>query len=354
MEMRNLQNVTGKIISISAFIFTTTFFVNCNKPEDIDTYLNELYNDGKLNGNVLIVKNDSVFYENSFGYADAAKTIKLNRYHGFNIGSIYKEMPAVAILKLQEEGKLGLNDKLKMHVPDLPGWSEQITIKSLLQYSSGLPKMKFDEHFGNGITVTEEILMNDLRNVEELEFDPETDYLYTNYSPMLLIRIVENITKQDFQVYAQNNLFTPYGINQIKVNRQYPYLDKELMAVPFNEDFEEDDYSIQVDWILTGYTTSDIHKWFKHLDSFNIISKESMQFLSEEAVRGDNIQAPLGRGDWENGDLRLHLHHGSSASYESLVRHYKQDGIMIILMTNQKHGNVHDIADQLYELSTRS
>ena len=353
LEMKIPPNVIRKITFIIA-LFSTTLFINCSGPKDFDTYLTNLHEDGKLNGNVFVIKNDTVLYENSFGYADAAKTIPLNKNHRFNIGSIEKEMPAVAIMKLEEEGKLKLNDKLSLHVPGLPKWSQQITVKSLLQYSSGLPKMKFDEHFRNGITVTEGILMNDLQNVKELEFKPETDYLYTNYSPMLLREIVENVTQQNFQFYAQNNLFAPHGLEQVKVNSQYPYLDKELLAVPFNEDFEEDNYSINVDWVLTSYTASDLHNWFKNLDSFNIVSKESMQFLSEEAIRGDNIQAPLGRGDWENGDLSLHLHHGSSASYESLVRHYKQEGIMIIIMTNQKHGNVHDIADQLYKLSTRS
>jgi hypothetical protein len=274
--------------------------------------------------------------------------------HRFNIGSIYKEIPAVAILKLQEEGNLQLNDHLSMYVTDLPEWAEQITIKSLLQYSSGLPKMKFDEHFSNGITVTEEILMNDLRNVRELQFKPGTNYLYTNYSPMLLSKIVEHIIKQDFQSYAQNHLFAPYGINHIKVNSQYPYLDKTSMAIPFDEAFKEDDYTIKVDWVLTGYTASDLYNWFKHLDSFNIVSRESMKILSQEAIQGDNIQSPLGRSDWENGDIKLHLHHGSSASYESLVRHHKQDKIMIILMTNQKQGNVHDIADELYRLAKKS
>jgi hypothetical protein len=75
--------------------------------------------------------------------------------------------------------------------------------------------------------------------------------------------------------------------------------------------------------------------------------------LSEEAIQGNNIQAPLGRVDWESDDLKLHLHHGSSQSYECLVRNYKEDRLMIILLTNQKHGNLHDIADKIHELSQR-
>ncbi|WP_017731586.1 hypothetical protein [Nafulsella turpanensis] len=79
-----------------------------------------------------------------------------------------------------------------------------------------------------------------------------------------------------------------------------------------------------------------------------------MQLLSEEAMEGDNIQSPLGRCDWEGDDIQLHLHHGSTENYEGLVRNYKQNGLMIILLTNQEHKNLYDIADNIYELSPRS
>lgn len=334
------------------FSLLLVFFTgSCSRHQDIDTYLQKIYTDGKLNGNVLVIKNDTVLYENSFGYADAAKTVNLNKNFRFNIGSIYKEIPAVAIMQLHEEGKLELNDNLSLYVPDLPKWSDRITIKSLLQYSSGLPKMKFNEHFSNGITVTEKLVLNDLKHVKELEFAPETDYLYTNYSPLLLMKIVESITRQDFPSYAQQKLFDPHGLQHIKINRQYPYLDTANMAIPFNKDLEEDNYQIAYRGVLFSATTNDMYYWFKHLDSFDILSKESVEFLSQEAKSGRNIQAPLGYCKWKNNEISEHSHHGSSASYESLVRHHKKDRIMIILMTNQKQGNVHELADEIYELS---
>lgn len=344
-----MNKKTSPLIIIFNLI-STLLFLSCSQPKDIDSYLQNIHKEGKLNGNVLVTKNDTVLYENSFGYADAAQTTLLDKNYRFNIGSIYKEFPAVAIMQLHEAGKLKMNDKLSRYVSDLPLWSNQITIKSLLQYSSGLPKIKFDEHFSNGITVTEEIIINDLKNIKELEFEPETDYLYTNYSPLLLMKIVESITSQDFPSYAQENLFDPFGLSGLKINNEFPYKDKTHMAIPFNENFEEDKYKITFRVILFSATTEDMYKWFKHLDNFEIIGKESVEFLSQEAQWGRNIQAPLGYCKWKGSEVTEHSHHGSSASYESLVKHYKEDGIMVILMTNQKHGNVHKMADDIYDI----
>lgn len=95
--------------------------------------------------------------------------------------------------------------------------------------------------------------------------------------------------------------------------------------------------------------TEDMYKWFQQLDNFQIISKESIEFLFREGKKESNIQAPLGYCRWKEDDVIEHSHHGSSASYGSLVEYYKEDRLMIILMTNQKHGNVHERADVIYD-----
>lgn len=321
----------------------------------IDSLLNIKYRNGQLNGNVLVIQDGKEIYNNSFGYADGSKSTKLNKKYRFNIGSVYKEFPAVAIMQLKEKGKLNVTDKLSKYVKDLPQWSDSISIKSLLQYSSGLPKLNWEKYISKGITVTEDNLIDDLNNIKKLKFKPETDYLYTNYSPLLLTKIVEKITHQDFQTHAQKNIFEPYGLSQTKLNSQYPYKDRSLMAIPFNENFEEDNYKVSIPVMLFGFTTSDMYKWFEQLDSFDIISKGSVKFLSEEAkMSTSNIQSPLGLGDWENGKLVEHSHHGSNLSYECVVRRFKQKGLTIVILTNQNHRNVYHISNEIIEIINKN
>tara|TARA_B100000678_G_scaffold134098_1_gene112004 strand:- start:1189 stop:2277 length:1089 start_codon:yes stop_codon:yes gene_type:complete len=318
--------------------------------ERIDSILTSKFENRKLNGNVLVVNQGQEIIKKSFGFADADKNQKLNEHFRFNIGSIYKEFPAVAIMQLKEKGELTLQDNLSQYITDLPKWSDNISIIHLLQYSSGLPKVNWSEHFSKKEMVTDKIVYDDLKAVKQLEFTPGTDYLYSNYSPILLIKIVEKITGQDFKKYAQENLFAPYGLDQSIIKDQFPYKDKTLMAIPFNENYEVDNYKISMPTVLFSSTVNDMFKWFMHLDSYDIISKESVKILSQEAKIGNNIQAPLGRFDWNNDLAVEHLHHGSSASYECIVRRFKQKDLTIIILTNQKHGNVHEISQEILEL----
>ncbi|WP_108868760.1 serine hydrolase domain-containing protein [Aquimarina aquimarini] len=318
--------------------------------KEIDKVLNIQFQKGKLNGNILVLKNKKILYERSFGYSDGTKKTVLTKDYRFNIGSVYKEFPAVAIMQLQEKKLLELDDKIKKYLPYLPEWSSKITIKHLLQYSSGLPKVKWGDYFRKNISMSNEDVFRDIQKIKKLEFEPGTDYLYTNNSPILLMNIVEKITQQSFENYATKNLFIPYGLEHTLIKDQYPYTDKELMAIPFNAEFNEDTYKVSVTSVLFSSTTKDMYHWFKNLDAFNIITKKSVQFLSETVKEGDDIESPLGLGEWENDKIIEHSHQGSTANYECLIRRFKQDDFTIIILTNQRNKNVYDISDSIIKV----
>lgn len=322
----------------------------CQNNENIDTYLSELHQTGKLNGNVLVIQGGKTLFEKSFGYTDGTKKTLLNKDYRFNIGSVYKEFPATAIMQLQEENLIRLEDKIAKYLPELPKWSEKVTIKNLLQYSSGLPTIGWDAYFSKGINITDADILNEIQGVQSLVFEPGTDYLYSNSNPILLIQIVEHISQTSFNDYLQENIFNPYSLKNTVIKGQYPYADRALMAIPFNTDFEEDAYELSVKNLLFSSTARDMVNWFEHLGNFEVVSKQSIRILSEVAKVGDNIQAPLGGCVWENDTLIEHSHHGSTANYECVVRRFKQDRITIVILTNQKHNNVYDISDKIYEI----
>jgi CubicO group peptidase (beta-lactamase class C family) len=110
------------------------------KTQQIDSLIKTAYELGIFNGNVLVFSKDKTVYEASFGSADAAKKELLTAEFRFNIGSIAKEFNGVAIMMLKEQGKLKLDDKVSKYITNLPAWADKISIKNLLQYTSGLPE----------------------------------------------------------------------------------------------------------------------------------------------------------------------------------------------------------------------
>lgn len=338
-----------KIIIINLIILFSSCQNNQNS-QNIDIYLTKKYQEGKLNGNVLVIKKGKTLYEKSFGYTDGSKNKKLNKNYRFIIGSVYKEFPAVAIMQLQEKNRINLDDKISKYLPEFPNWAEKISVKNLLQYSSGLPVVAWGEYFGKGLKVNDDVIMKGLKSIKTLEFEPGSGYLYSNNNPILLINIIESITQISFNEYLEKNVFIPVGMNSTIIKQEYPYKNKTLMSIPFDLDFKEDDYKLSVNNLLFSSTARDMANWLKKLGDFEVVSKNSVKTLSNKAKKGDNIQAPLGNCDWSNDTIIEHAHHGSNVNYECLVRRFKQDEITIVILTNQKHGNVNQISNEVYKI----
>lgn len=333
-------------------LFISIIFMNCKSHTSIDSYIKELAAEDEFNGNVLVVLNREKIYENSFGFSDGSKTVKLTKEFRFDLGSVYKEFPAVSIMQLQEKGLLNVEHKLNIYLKDLPSWASTISIKNLLQYTSGLPEVEWDKYFEINERITDEKIKDDLLSIEELEFKPGTDYLYTNHSPMLLSQIVEKITNQTFAAYVAQNLFIPFSLKDAIIHPEAPYLDKSFMAIPFNDDYKEDAYQVTLSGAIFSLTANDLYNWIDNLHSYKIINQKSMKLLSEEADFFGNIQSPLGSVEWTKNRIIEHSHHGSAGNYECIVRRFNngKDVLTIIVQTNQKHENVGDISDEIKDI----
>jgi CubicO group peptidase (beta-lactamase class C family) len=345
------------------FLLVPITLTSCKTHDSIDSYMQELDSEGNFNGNILVVRNGKTLYENSFGFVDASKTTILTKDYRFGLGSIYKELPAVAIMQLQEKELLNVNDKIDTYLKDLPGWASKVSIKNLLQYTSGLPKISWEKYIGKDGVITDKKIENDLLNIKELNFEPGDDYLYTNYSPMLLAGIVEKITGQTFSDYVTQNLLIPFSINNTKFHTIVPFLDRDLMAIPFNQAYVEDSTKIEivdgayvedssiieVSGALFYFTAQDLYQWIDNLHACKIINAESLKFLSQNADFFGNIQAPLGSVEWQGGKIVEHTHHGENGNYEVIARRYynENDVLTIIVQSNQKRQNMFEISDEI-------
>jgi len=360
------------LLTVVVFSFSVVGLLTsgCRGPEiisvDIDAYMQELVSEGNFNGNILVVKNGETLYENSFGFADASKTTRLTKDYRFGLGSIYKEFPAVAIMQLQEKGLLSVDDKIDKYISGLPAWSSDVSIKNLLQYTSGLPKLAWENYGEEDKILTEKKIERDLLNTEKLNFNPGDNYLYTNYSPMLLSAIVEKITRQTFHDYATQNLFLPFSINNTEFHAILPFLDRNLMAIPFDQTYVEDTTEVKsanktysevsskvvISGALFYFTAQDLYQWIDKLHAHEIINLESFKLLSEKAAFPGNIQAPLGFVTWENSKVVEHGHHGENGNYEAVFRRFydRNDAITIIIQSNQKQQNSIEISEEVKRL----
>ncbi len=311
-----------------------------NRNQHIDSLMKSVANLGIFNGNVLVIEKGKTVYQSSFGYADASKKVKLDADYRFNIGSIAKEFNAVGIMMLKEQGKLNLEDKVSKYFPQLPTWADKISIKNLLQYTSGLPDI-------NWKTIkNDDDIWNDLKKVEKLDFEPNTKYAYNNSNVFLQRRIIEKITGISFQKMVETKLLQPCGMKNSLID---PDLKGDKVAVSFNNNFVEDPR--QFSYVMSGWTSvtaNDLYKWLRCLHQFKIINQNSTQEILTPFA--PSKQVGLGGGSMENGQFKEHFHHGSSFDFESLHSTLPSEGIYILLLTNNKNAKLFEIRDEILHI----
>ena len=191
---------------------------------ELETYLHQLTDSSNPPGlSVIVVKDGEIVYDNAFGYADAPRKIKATPDTVYHWWSMTKIPTAIAIMQLQEQGKLSLDDEVTKHLPWFEvaypsSTSPTITIRHLLQHTAGLknpiPAMIGWVHYDDSIPNQTDVLKKHLPEFNSLEFEPGTKAVYSNSNYMVLGAIIEAASGQTYETYITENILQPLGMTQ--------------------------------------------------------------------------------------------------------------------------------------------
>lgn len=189
------------------------------KWERFENYVTELMEKEKMPGvAIALSQNGKVIYERGFGVKDLETKEPITPETIFGIASITKSFTALAIMKLAEEGKLQVDDAVKMHLPKLHlnhyNNISDIKIHHLLSHTTGLATVKrneqlvdFDEHLDYLSAVKQEILGA-----------PGDFFCYNNDMFLLLGAIIEKVTGENYKNYIKNEIITPMNMTRTTFN----------------------------------------------------------------------------------------------------------------------------------------
>jgi len=329
-----MKTFTNAIL-ISVFIYglnnEPVFAQVQQKVQKIDALVHDANKLGLFNGNLLVEDNHKIIYRAALGFADASGRISLTEQYRFHIGSIAKEFNAVGIMMLKEEGKLKLEDSVSKYLSELPAWASQIKIINLLQYTSGLPDVKWNSVKNDSDN------MADLLKVEKLDFEPGSSYAYNNNNVFLQRRIIEKITGLSFKEFVVQKLLKPCGMKTAIVD---PDKQDQLIARAYDNNRKEDDLHVPISgW--TALALDDFYKWANAITTFKLIGPESSRELL--AVFGPNKQSGLGGGSMDGDQMVFHKHDGTARNYQALLISNALKGRTVILMTNNQQNNLYAI-----------
>ncbi|WP_167470964.1 serine hydrolase domain-containing protein [Flavobacterium cupreum] len=317
-------------------LFASNLFAQTKKINQIDSLMKWSSKIGVFNGNVLVSKNNKILYNASFGFTDATKTNKLTTDYRFNIGSITKEFSAVALLQLQEQGKLQLDDTVSKFIPELPKWANEVTIRDLLQYTSGIPNVNWKK------IKNDKDLFDGLKQIDTLDFKPGTKYDYNNNNIFLRHFIIERLTGMSYKLYVEKFIFEPCKMNTAIMT---PFENEKNIAKGFNNDFVQD----KTDLPITGGTylsTVDLLQWTNCLHSKKMINAASLFEIGQQ-FKIEEMQSALGKAEYKDKNLIAHSHDGRAGNYEAILVSDIDEKITIILLGNNYNRKVFEISDAI-------
>lgn len=323
--------MTFKSLILLLSLCITGFCEAQSKHGAIDTLIERSHKLGLFNGNLLVIDQGKEIYRKAIGYTDASGKTSLTDQYRFHIGSIAKEFNAVAIMMLKEKGVLSIDDKVNMYLDGLPEWAGRITVRNLLQYSSGLPDLKWK------MITDDAAAMSALKHAAKLDFEPGTQYAYNNSNTFLQRQIVARISGMSFADFVRENILRPLKMNASLVD---PDDDVPLMAKSYTDGLVQSPLVSSISgW--TAVTLDDFYKWEQSLEQFRLISPASTKELLTPFA--PNKQCGLGGGKMEDHELVVHKHDGTAMQYQALLTADVKRGRTVVLLTNNRQGSLYDI-----------
>ena len=198
----------------SLLLLTLSAVVGMAQPAvRFDDVMKAYSRDGHFMGSVLVAKDGAIVFEKSVGWANAEWQIANSATTKFRIGSLTKSITATAILLLNEQGKLTLDDPLSQLLPSAPVAWGAVTVRQLLTHTSGVPS--FTSHPEYKIwklsSATAAEIVARIAH-QPLDFAPGEKYNYSNTGYLLLGWIVEAVSGKSYENFFRESIFQPLGM----------------------------------------------------------------------------------------------------------------------------------------------
>jgi CubicO group peptidase (beta-lactamase class C family) len=339
-----------KIFVLVAVLFVVHFsFAQGDKLDAlIDAYA-KLY---KFNGSALVAKNGVILLNKGYGYRNATDKVENNEQTIFQLGSVTKQFTSAVILKLQEEKKLRVSDKLSKYFPGYPK-GDSITIEQLLTHTSGIYNYTNDGKFmANEVTksANREMMMALFKD-KPLDFSPGSSWSYSNSGYSLLGYIIEAVTKKSYEQAVRKYIFTPlkmthsgFDFTHLKSNEKaigyFKLNDKEKVEAPIV------DSSVSFSAGAIYSTIGDLYLWHKALQKNSILSREQQ----EKAYTP--VKNRYGYGwsiDSIEGKRRV-SHGGGIHGFITTIARVPEDDICIVLLSNASNTTVGEISKSIFAI----
>ena len=304
-----------------------------------------------------IVRNDSLIYAKGYGMANLEYGIPVTPETIFHMASVSKQFTAYSIVLLAKQGKLQLDDDIHKYLSWFPGMKEKITIRNLLNHTSGIrDQWQLLAISGTRLddVITQDHIIKILGKQEALNFNPGEQYSYSNSGFTMLAEIVRSVSGQSLRQFTDSAIFKPLGMNNTHFHDDYTEIVKNR-----SYSYERKDSIHYANSILSysnaGATSlftniSDMSKWIMNFYNHKVGDQKDIDLLTQKGKLNSGKEQSYASGiisDTYNG-WRQFSHGGGDAGYRTYVTVFPDLKMGFMVFSNlgdfNPTGKAYDIA----------
>jgi CubicO group peptidase (beta-lactamase class C family) len=292
---------------------------------------------------VEVIRDGKVLFRKGYGMADLERAVPISPATIFNIGSTSKQFTAFAIHLLAQDGKLSLDDDIRKHLPDMPDFGKTITIRHLLQHTSGLRdylNLLIMAGWRIDDVITQDDALDMIGRQRALNFAPGQEHLYSNTGYLLLAKIVQHVSGKPLAAFAKERIFDPLGMKHTLFHERYGTLvpGRALSYIPAPgggyQYVAQSDASVGPGSVLT--TLDDLALWDRNFYDGRVGGKELLAQMQTPGVlnNGQAIKYASGLFIETYRGLKLVEHSGGLPGFRSQLSRFPDQRFTVAVLAN--------------------
>jgi CubicO group peptidase (beta-lactamase class C family) len=289
---------------------------------------------------LIVIRRGKIVKSANYGYADADVRRRVTDKTVFEIASMTKQFTAAAVLLLVEEGKLKLDDPISKHLSDVPAEWREITVRRLLDHTSGLYDdwIESNEYFQSKNSDQE---FFDALKSSKLKFSPGEQYAYS-CGPFLAGMIISRLSGMPYSEFMRKRIFKPLDMRSTFVNGGGPPTRDAAVGYVLRDGKLQRGVQIsrtahaRAD-VGISTTARDLVKWLAAHSDERMLKDESLRQIFSFAKMNDGSTIPSGLGWWLNPIRGRPLrHHGGAfrTGFNSTINWYPKSELAVVLLAN--------------------
>jgi len=327
--------------------------------EKIDTLFTTWDNPDVPGAAVLVTQKGKVIYKKCFGLASLEHKAPITDRTVFNLASVSKQFVALAVLLLEKQGKLSLDNDIHDYFSELPDYGVKVNLRHLLHHTSGIWEYSTMFRYYGGFESVDYISKKDilalLKYQDQLLFEPGSQWKYCNTNYFLLGELVARVTGEPLASWSKKNIFEPLKMENTLFRDDYKSVIPRVAGCYYKSDGiykknPSNSEAVGPSYLFT--TIDDMALWLDNFRLHTVGGDSLIERMFRKSVLNDGSECfyGYGLGVSERDSKTVVGHSGQTGSFISAMTYVRDDEIGVVILANNRSVKAEKLANEILDI----